>query len=76
MSITREAARFGVAGVASSQVPASQEDVLRGAADKARRRREQQEAAADLDTRMKMNAAKNDRAREMRKQEVRVGRAQ
>ncbi|KAG2433057.1 hypothetical protein HYH02_012761 [Chlamydomonas schloesseri] len=49
--------------------PTSREDVLRGAADKARRKREQQEAAADLDTRMKMNAAKNDRAREMRKQE-------
>lgn len=44
--------------------------MLRGAADKARRKREQQEAAADLDTRMRMNAAKNDRAREMRKQEV------
>ncbi|PNW71747.1 hypothetical protein CHLRE_16g671329v5 [Chlamydomonas reinhardtii] len=49
--------------------PTSREDVLRGAADKARRKREQQEAAADLDTRMRMNAAKNDRAREMRKQE-------
>ncbi|GLC60991.1 hypothetical protein PLESTB_001703500 [Pleodorina starrii] len=49
--------------------PNSREDVLRGAADKARRRREQQEAAADLNTRMQLNAAKNERARELRKAE-------
>ncbi|KAG2488856.1 hypothetical protein HYH03_012652 [Edaphochlamys debaryana] len=49
--------------------PTSREDVLRGAADKARRRKEQQEASADLTTRMQLNAAKNERARELRKQE-------
>ncbi|KXZ45902.1 hypothetical protein GPECTOR_49g486 [Gonium pectorale] len=49
--------------------PSSREDVLRGAADKARRRREQQEAGADLATRMQLNAAKNDKARELRKAE-------
>ncbi|EFJ46492.1 molecular chaperone [Volvox carteri f. nagariensis] len=49
--------------------PTAREDVLRGAADKARRRREQQEAAADLSTRMQLNAAKNERVRELRKAE-------
>ncbi|GLI67597.1 hypothetical protein VaNZ11_011839 [Volvox africanus] len=49
--------------------PTSREDVLRGAAEKARKRREQQEAAVDLNTRMQLNAAKNERARELRKAE-------
>ncbi|PNH05467.1 Chaperone protein DnaJ [Tetrabaena socialis] len=49
--------------------PGSREDVLRGGAEKARRRREQQEAGADLGTRMQLNAAKNERAKEMRKSE-------
>ncbi|GFR44335.1 hypothetical protein Agub_g5551, partial [Astrephomene gubernaculifera] len=49
--------------------PTSREDVLRGAADKARRRREAQEAGADLATRVQLHAAKNERARELRKAE-------
>ncbi len=47
--------------------------MLRSVADVLRRRREAQEAAADLGTRVALNAAKNERARELRKAEVRGG---
>lgn len=57
-----------------SSPPLPQDDVLRSVADRLRRRREAQEAAADLGTRVALHAAKNERARELRKAEVGAGR--